>query len=43
MGGGPCALVVEDPVELEGEDARLVGGRPAVRHTDLLSCLLELS
>ena len=43
MGRGPSALVVEHPVELEGEDAGLVGGRTTVRHTDLLSCLLELA
>ena len=43
MCGGPCALVVEHPVELEGEDAGLVWGRPTVRHTDLLCCLLELA
>ena len=43
MCGGPGALVVEHPVELEGEDAGLVGGRTTVRHTDLLCCLLELA
>ena len=40
---GPGAFVVEHPVELEGEDAGLVGGRTTVRHTDLLCCLLELA
>ena len=43
VGRGPGALVVEHPVELEGEDAGLVGGRPAVRHADLLRCLLKLA
>ena len=43
VGRGPGALVVEHPVELEGEDARLVWRRTAVCHTDLLCSLLKLT
>ena len=43
VGGGPRALAVQHTVELEGEDAGLVGRRPAVRHADLLGRLLKLA
>ena len=41
--GGPGALAVQHPVELEGEDAGLVGRGAAVRHADLLRLLLEVT
>ena len=39
MGRGPRALIVDHPVELEGEDAGLIGRRPTVRHADFLRSL----